>query len=626
MPQENRRTRRERARAAADVARADSELAPAPTSPRSRPTALPIGAALALGILALYLATAARDLVYGDSPELTGAAVTLGVAHAPGYPIWTMVAHAFTLVPIDTVSFRVSAFSALAGTGAVVIVYATALRLSASAVASAAAAALLGLTPVVWSWSIVPEVFALHALLVAALVGLLVLWHQSGRAWSLIAAAFVGGLGVAHQQTIVLVAPAALLLMWVHRDTVVRGGLLWKSALAFVAGLLPYAYLPVAAAGRPAWNYGDISSAGDLAAQILRTDLGSGQLVSDRAFQGGSALDRLVFYAQSFDVASAALVLLGALVLYRRDRVLFWTAAVAAAITGPAFVLYANVDINAVPVLRTVLERFFISSHVVLAPIAALGLVWLGEQLAPGARSQTTAGAGAVAVVFGLVLAGTAFARIDQRENHDARHFAEDFLASVPKDKILLASGDAIIWPIGYLHRIEGARPDVTLLEAPLLTFSWYVRQASREHPDLVLRAAKYDGHVATSRDLIEPNGVERFELAGGLLDDSMNAAYTFARRGLVVDIRPKTAQLDADAVAAESDRLLRTYRIPRPEAVAGRNWDQLTLGDYAFVAFDVAQLYESRGSSAQARVWYMRALSILPDMTEARAALARLK
>ena len=66
--------------------------------------------AIVLSILAfiLYFLTAARDIVVGDSPELTMAAVTLGVAHPPGYPSFTMLGHLFSLLPLGPIPFRIN--------------------------------------------------------------------------------------------------------------------------------------------------------------------------------------------------------------------------------------------------------------------------------------------------------------------------------------------------------------------------------------------------------------------------------------------------------------------------------------------------------------------------------------
>src|SRR5204863_9768589 len=68
-----------------------------------------VAVATAAGML--YFLTAARDIVVGDSPELIMAAVTLGVAHAPGYPLFTMLGHLFSLIPFGSVPFRVNLLS-----------------------------------------------------------------------------------------------------------------------------------------------------------------------------------------------------------------------------------------------------------------------------------------------------------------------------------------------------------------------------------------------------------------------------------------------------------------------------------------------------------------------------------
>src|SRR5262252_9296796 len=101
--------------------------------------------ALGLSILAalLYFLTAARDIVVGDSPELTMAAVTLGVAHPPGYPLFTMLSHLFSFLPVGPVPFRVNLFSVVCNALAVGVVFLTGFQLSRSRLAAAVGAMIL---------------------------------------------------------------------------------------------------------------------------------------------------------------------------------------------------------------------------------------------------------------------------------------------------------------------------------------------------------------------------------------------------------------------------------------------------------------------------------------------------
>ena len=630
-----RRTAKRAQPAPATAARAQSAETPTIEAPAgagrrgSGQAALVVGAGavIAVGIAALYIRTAARDIVFGDSPELIGAAIDLGVAHPPGYPIWTLIAHAFTLLPIGPLPFRVSVFCVVAAIACILIVYLVSWRLTRSVIAAGTAAIVLGSTPVVWTWSVVPEVFPLSDAIAAGLIGLLVEWHRTRRPRYFLWAAFIGGLGMANHQTIALVGPAILWLMWHHRRALRGGGLFARAALAAVAGLVPYLYLPVAAARGTPWSWGDLSSVQDLAGHILRTSYGTTQLVSEGRFQGGPIGDRVLVFFASFTPAEAILVLLGTVLLYRRDRALFWFFALAFAIAGPAFAAYSNINVST-PLTRSVLERFFLLPHVVVAPLSALGVVFAGElardRLGAAWRIRGESALAAVGIAAAAAVAIVSFGSIDESDNHFARHFAEDILGTARPNAILFAGGDAVVMPIGYLMTIEGARPDLTFVQIPLLRADWYVRQVHREYPALVLRYARFDGLPGTMRALIEPNDPARFDVIGGLLDDTMSSTHTLVPRGLLSEFRPKDQPVDPDLLASRNESVMASYRVPVVTELH-RAWDRVILGDYASPAYNVARSYDEQKLYARARDWYGRALAIDPEFIEARTALSKL-
>ncbi|MBI2763214.1 MAG: DUF2723 domain-containing protein, partial [Chloroflexi bacterium] len=94
-------------------------------------------AAVAAGGIALivYLATLNPTLPPGDSGDLITAASTLGIAHPPGYPLFAMIGHLFTLLPFGSPAYRVNLMSAVLDAAAVGLVAALIYRV---AVASAA--------------------------------------------------------------------------------------------------------------------------------------------------------------------------------------------------------------------------------------------------------------------------------------------------------------------------------------------------------------------------------------------------------------------------------------------------------------------------------------------------------
>jgi tetratricopeptide (TPR) repeat protein len=86
------------------------------TSTSQHPTArVRIGCAVLVFIasLVVYARTLAPTVTLVDSGELIVAASSLGVAHPPGFPLYVVLAHLATLVPVGSVAVRVNFASAL---------------------------------------------------------------------------------------------------------------------------------------------------------------------------------------------------------------------------------------------------------------------------------------------------------------------------------------------------------------------------------------------------------------------------------------------------------------------------------------------------------------------------------
>ncbi len=129
-----------------------------------------------------------------------------------------MLGNLFSWLPIGSIAFRIGLLAVVCSTATVAIVYATVWRLTAQHAPAAAAGLALAFTPVFWGWSLQIETFPLNNLLAALLIYLLVRWHQEpARRGFLVGGAFVFGIGLTNQQTIVLMVPAIVWALWLHR-------------------------------------------------------------------------------------------------------------------------------------------------------------------------------------------------------------------------------------------------------------------------------------------------------------------------------------------------------------------------------------------------------------------------
>ncbi len=59
-----------------------------------------VAAALWLAVFLIYLQTIASTVGFIDSGELATVPYVLGIAHPTGYPLWTLVTHIFSHLPI----------------------------------------------------------------------------------------------------------------------------------------------------------------------------------------------------------------------------------------------------------------------------------------------------------------------------------------------------------------------------------------------------------------------------------------------------------------------------------------------------------------------------------------------
>ena len=600
----------------------------APALPDKPPhSILPIALSVLAG--AVYTATAARDVVVGDSGEFLAAAARLGVAHPPGYPILVLLGHAFSWLPIGPLPFRINMLAVVLSASTVGLVCATALRLGTSRTAGVVASLALALNPLIWEWSLAIEAFPLNNLISAALVYCLVRWDARPEASRfLVAAALLGGLGAANHLTIVFLVPFVAVVIW-RRRSILRAPTLLACVGAVLVGLLPYLYIPWAAARDPFLNWGNISSASGLLRHFLRADYGTGRLVSAGA--AGEPLERLAGFAASFSVLESVMIVIGFAQAWRSVRWYFWGCLLSVLLAGPAFAAYANIDVSKLPALW-VLRRFFLLPHVVLAPLAALGYAGMMAGIEARLKGQRLRQArvvlASVVVAVIAIPAALRYSKINQADNHVARLYAEDLLASTPPRSVLLTLGDEVGFPLAYVQAAENQRPDVTLVILGLFKgLKWYIAQLRRRDPGLIIPFNRYDPQnpASTLRALVEANPGRTFELVGTPLDSSLNGSFWLYRRGLVDEIEPLDRDIGLYEAAAENSRLMALYHVPNALRIRRNTFEVSILTKYAAGPTVMGDHFASKHLDAQAADWYRRALAIDPEETYVQGELYKL-
>lgn len=208
----------------------------------------------------LYAATTARDILPADSGEFQLVAATLGIAHPPGYPLYTMIGALWVrLFPLGSIPFRLNLLSAalaattLLLTSEAVQLWARSWRLPARAarIGGLLSALLLGSAATFWAQSTIANI-RMPTLLFTAW-GFLALAHYRHakkapqQQSALIELALALGLGVGHHPSLAFVALGwALYLLLLDPRLYLQPRRWWKAALVtLLAWTIPQLYLPL---------------------------------------------------------------------------------------------------------------------------------------------------------------------------------------------------------------------------------------------------------------------------------------------------------------------------------------------------------------------------------------------
>ncbi len=602
--------------------------APADAGRRDRLSA----AAVVLAALAAYVPTLCPTIPPGDSGELIACAATLGVPHPPGYPIYTLLGWLWIhVLPIGSVAWRMNLFSAVAMAGASGVLFLGGRALGAGRVASAGAALAFALARDPWRAAVAAEVFALHALLTAAILLAALRWPGSGKPPYL--AALLLGLAGAHHPTAVFLVPALAWWAWAHRGAApLRPG----ACLALVfAGLSAYLLLLPLGLRSGAAVWGETSNLGGLYTHVMRKEYGTFRLGHEQAGGGAWDLGRGLAWTGLY-VASglgglwlaAPAAALGVWRALRGGGAGAWPHALLAlgwAFSGPLVLLLANYD-PADVLRREVVARFHVMPAVPLALLAAAGLEEAGRRF--GTRV-----AWAAAAATALASAVPAAPAASLRGATAVEALGRNLLASAPERALVLVSGDLPTNACEVLQRVEGVRPDVLVVNQQKLQYPWMAKRLREAGADFVLPGPRYDGAEVTNLRIVEGNIGRRPVCFFGFLEESYKAGYRALPRGLLSAIVPAGRPVDLDALARENEGLLEAFDwtwVPRAEdayflfEVRDQHAGALTRLGHLFQQGVAGDRAGPRLPAVAERV-YRRGVGLFPDAADLRLNLGLL-
>jgi tetratricopeptide (TPR) repeat protein len=394
--------------------------------------------------LAVYAATLSSACWVGDSGELAADAAVLGIAHPPGYPLYTLLGRVLLVAFPAKPALVLNLFSAATGALSAALVALLIMEMGAGWSAALAGGLLHGAARTLWSQSVVTEVYALHMML-ALLAFLLVLrYRRLGAPPQAVAACWVAGLGLAHHTSMALLMPAfAILLGSALRLNRSSAALAAGCVCATLLALTLYLYLPLRSRVGPPNNWGHPATLRALWDHI------SGRLYARQiAVLGGSLgtnaglLFRSLLQQWSAPVLALPVVGLALTAIRHPKRLLLLAVATLPVLAFGLAYRIPDIEPQFVPL--------WTAAVVGSVPVLALAerRRW-GRLLLPGLA------------VIPLVYNYGAVARSTCRF---PEHYARTVLRTAPHGATVLCQGQ--LTPLlAYLHQAEQVRPDMVLVD-----------------------------------------------------------------------------------------------------------------------------------------------------------------
>jgi len=491
------------------------------------------GGTVFLVALLLYSWTLAPTVTLTDSGELIVVARGLGIAHPPGVPLWIILAHLASLVPLGNVAQRINFSSALfaALTCAMLTLVVAEVIITASYLAAAkrrkrgtkkieelgvthpmvaapalGAGLLLAFSRTLWSYATITEVYALNTLLILVICFLMLRWRRwivedrmhistvsnPGQVTRhdafLYSAALIFGLALGvHHVTVALTLPAVAVI--VFRTQGVRfftsRRFVYAALISIGALVAVYAYLPLAASRSPVINWGHPRSLQEiwwhLTGRQYQVYFSFKPEIMGEQF---AEFCRMALREFGFPWLPLSLVLAfaGLTDAFKRDRTIFWFL-LTIVIADLAYALSYEIAEDK--------DAYYLPTFISIAIAAGLGIRWLIRSAVskslPVAKPSLAA---VVAVLVVSTIALTANWPFNNRRRYFIAHdYVDNLLKAIAPNGLLLTLDWQVVSPMFYAQEIEHLRPDVKVVDINLLRRSWYFDYLKHAYPALIERS-----------------------------------------------------------------------------------------------------------------------------------------
>lgn len=444
----------------------------------------------------LYILLQTKTIYGGDAGDLVSAIVVSGIAHPPGYPLYTLLGILFLkYIPVATAAFKIGFLSSIPALLTLWLLYDLINYIFKKPLPAIISTLVLGFLYPFWLYSEVVEVFSLNNLFIVTLFWLLIHWSVKPHKRYLYLASFIFGLSLTHHHIILFLLPCLIYLLMINKNKITLH-LSGKCIILFLLGLIPYIYVFIAAGSLPSLNWLGNLNFTNFVNLVTRAAYGSFQ---SGGFIGKEPLLRFVdiwalfnLVVKDFKIPGIMLITLGFFSIYKYNKQIFWAFLIGLA-SYIFFIFYASFPLVDNFMVAT-FERFTLPVYIFLVFFLSGGLLAV-EQYLGGlfqnkfphlAKKKLQSLFMIIFILYPLGLFLNNYPKISILTNDStAENLGRDILASVAQNSILIISSDTPLFNTQYVYYAEKFRKDIKLIHLSKLANSDYRKMLKSEYPDI---------------------------------------------------------------------------------------------------------------------------------------------
>lgn len=534
-----------------------------------------------MGLLAFFLCSVMETVPGGDSSMFIGAAFSSGVAQPPGYPLITLIYKFLFLFPGNSV-FLINFSSALFTSATSLTLYFLFKEITKCKYNAAVLGLLFSTLPLIYRYSLVAEVFALNNLLISLTLLSAYKFHQTQKNTFAYLGVFVMGLGMSHHHTFAFIAIPLIIWLIINHKQLRELKEISKLFILGLLGLTPYLYLFISPqyAGEISW--GETNSWTGFLHHFLRKDFGTFQLT---ATGNGGFLSNLIAFFKELPIESCAiLVFLPALWIYKGLKPFKLDSF--SHLTFCLFIIYlavffnlANIDLSN-DLFKEVFLRFWQLPLMLLTILSAYGLL----HIKPNLKKITFF----VLMTLVLVRGAISFNNHGRAGVTIFKDYGHAMLESLPKDSVLIATGDLQVNILRFLQVVAKVRTDVTVLPIPLMNLGWYKSSHRKFHQAVKLPPGVYGPKPSLGKyqllDIIDLNDQKKiFMLQDNSLvkkeassDLSLLKKYNWIPHGFLFRLSPATENIDPISIFSQHTKAKANFNPINYKDLEKGSWEEL--------------------------------------------------